>query len=688
MIGQILGDRYEILEKIGEGGMAVVYKARCNKLNRFVAVKILKKEFSDNEEIVGKFTREATAIAALSDPNIVNILDVGKQDDLNYIVMEYVDGKTLKDIIREYGRLNFDSTIDVAIQIAKALDCAHKNKIIHRDVKPQNIMVMQDGRIKVTDFGIAKSASSATITNTTTIMGSAHYFSPEQAKGSMVDARTDLYSLGVVLYEMATGKLPFEAESPVSIALKHIQEDVVPPKQINSKIPDSLNNLIIKAMQKDPNRRYQSAKEILKDLEKIKDDPNAVIGAGTVDDDNEHTIVMSPVKDDIAATNYYENNDNQDQYDSENEEDDEYDDDEYYDDEYYDDKEKPKKKGKKIALIALAVVLVLGIVGVVCANLLSGGSIIGDGSKKDVVVPNISGMTIDEATKALKEVGLELVDRGSEKSSEPEGTIIGVDPKEGTTVKEGSKVNVITSEGSEKVKMLNFSGAELSDVKDFLDNNDIKYEITNAPSDEIESGLVIKTDPGEGKELDSSITVKIYVSSGPETKLYTVPDVKGLTLDVAQEKLSNFDVNIVEKDVTSDSQVGVVLSQTNAGKKLEAGSTVTITVGKKKEEAEKSISSLISTGMYASSAKTILEANGYTVYIEGDADGKVKSWSPSSAKKGDTITIVAEKEKTDTSGSGKGNSTNENNNNNNNNNNLGSNNDQSENSSSNNKKNN
>ena len=230
MIGEVLGNRYEIEEKIGEGGMSIVYKARCNKLNRYVAVKVLKKEMSDNEDIVNKFKREATAIAALSDNNIVNILDVGSQDDVNYIVMEYVKGKTLKELIKQFGKLNYETAITIAIQIAKALECAHKNNIIHRDVKPQNILVTEEGLIKVTDFGIAKSTSSATLTNTTTIMGSAHYFSPEQAKGTLVDNRTDLYSLGVVLYEMVTGKVPFEADSPVTIALKHIQEEVVPPK--------------------------------------------------------------------------------------------------------------------------------------------------------------------------------------------------------------------------------------------------------------------------------------------------------------------------------------------------------------------------------------------------------------------------------------------------------------------------
>lgn len=255
MNGIVLGNRYELLEKIGEGGMSEVFKARCNKLNRFVAVKILKKEFCNNPDIVEKFKGEATAIATLSDNNIVNILDVGTQDDINYIVMEYVKGKTLKDVIKQVGKMNYETGISVAIQIARALDCAHRNKIIHRDVKPQNILVTEDGVMKVTDFGIAKSSTSSTITNTSTIMGSAHYLSPEQAKGSFIDCRTDLYSLGVVLYEMVTGIVPFQADSAVTIALKHIQEEVVFPKSETKRGKGGSNAFIFPFSSKEPRRK-------------------------------------------------------------------------------------------------------------------------------------------------------------------------------------------------------------------------------------------------------------------------------------------------------------------------------------------------------------------------------------------------------------------------------------------------
>ena len=293
MIGTILGSRYELLEKIGEGGMAIVYKAKCHLLNRYVAVKILKEEFSNNIDFMEKFKKEAASAASLSSNNIVNIYDVGQERDINYIVMEYIKGKTLKQIILQNGSMNNNQVIDYGMQIAKALECAHKNNIIHRDIKPHNILVTEDGTVKVTDFGIAKASSSVTITNTSTVMGSAHYFSPEQAKASFVDCRTDIYSFGIVLYEMVTGRVPYDAESPVSVALKHIQEPVVPPKEINDNIPENLNKLILKAIEKEPIKRYQTANEMLLDLQRIQNNSSYTIATNSME--NEYTRVMAPV---------------------------------------------------------------------------------------------------------------------------------------------------------------------------------------------------------------------------------------------------------------------------------------------------------------------------------------------------------------------------------------------------------
>ncbi|MBN1051573.1 Stk1 family PASTA domain-containing Ser/Thr kinase [Clostridium botulinum] len=569
MNGVILGNRYELLQKIGEGGMSEVFKARCNKLNRFVAVKILKKEFCDNEEIVEKFKGEATAIAKLNDSNIVNILDVGTQEDINYIVMELVDGKTLKEIIQKTGKMNYESAIVAAIQVAKALDCAHRNKIIHRDVKPQNILVADNGVIKVTDFGIAKSTTSSTITNTSTIMGSAHYLSPEQAKGGFIDYRTDLYSLGVVIYEMVTGALPFEADTAVTIALKHLQEQVVPPKNINAKIPDSLNKLILKCMEKEPNKRYQTAQEVIKDLEKIKENPNAVIDKVC---DDQHTIIMSAVTEEIAkqsAIKTVSTSDN------------DYDD---YDDDYddYDDEDEFKEKkfnGKKTKKI------LLGVGGGIFLILLCVGifTLVSSGVGKEVELPNIIGMTLDEAKSKLEGMELTLVDAGSEKSDEPEGTIIKSDPKAGSSVKAKSKIRVIVSSGQTKVKMPDLREEDTDTANKILQSLNLKIDnVTEEYSDDVPKGQIISQNPSKNTEIDTTTKISVVVSKGAQVRLSTVPNVIGLSLDDAKDRLDNakLKISIVEKETNDESKNGIVLSQSIEGSKVQQWTTVTITIGK------------------------------------------------------------------------------------------------------------
>jgi serine/threonine protein kinase len=291
MIGTLLLNRYELLEKIGEGGMGSVYKAKCHVLNRFVAVKILKTELNNDEDFVARFKREATSVARLSHPNIVNVHDVGAEEHINFIVMEYIDGKTLKQVIKANGRINSQEILDIAYQIAKALECAHKSNIIHRDIKPDNIMIMEDNMVKVMDFGIAKVADSRTVTNVS-IMGSVRYFSPEQAKGNLVDGRTDIYSLGVVMYEMATGQVPYNAESSISIAMMHIQEPVIPPKEIISDIPENINQVILRSMEKEPIKRYQTAREMADILKTIKEYPNFKININKEAEDA--TMIMAP----------------------------------------------------------------------------------------------------------------------------------------------------------------------------------------------------------------------------------------------------------------------------------------------------------------------------------------------------------------------------------------------------------
>ncbi|MBC8062574.1 MAG: Stk1 family PASTA domain-containing Ser/Thr kinase [Clostridiaceae bacterium] len=274
MKGKLLLNRYELLEKIGEGGMGVVYKAKCHLLNRFVAIKLLKAELGNDEDFVASFKMEANAVASLSHSNIVNIYDVGSENNTNFIVMEYIKGKTLKLVIKENVRLSSERTLDIAFQIAKALECAHKNNIIHRDIKPDNIMITKDNIVKVMDFGIAKVTDSQTVTNSNKVTGSVHYFSPEQAKGKFVDSRTDIYSLGIVMYEMITGQVPFNAENSISIAIMHIQKPAIPPKEIIIDMPENINQAILKALEKEPINRYETAKEMVEVLNSIKEDLN------------------------------------------------------------------------------------------------------------------------------------------------------------------------------------------------------------------------------------------------------------------------------------------------------------------------------------------------------------------------------------------------------------------------------
>lgn len=637
MIGEILGNRYELVEKIGEGGMAIVYKARCNKLDRFVAVKILKKELCDNEDIANKFKKEATAIATLSDNNIVNVLDVGTQDKINYIVMEYVKGKTLKEVIREFGKLNYETTIKIATQIAKALDCAHKNKIIHRDIKPQNILVTEGGLIKVTDFGIAKSATSETLTNTTTIMGSAQYFSPEQAKGATVDARTDIYSLGVVIYEMATGKLPFEADSPVSIALKHIQEEPIAPKQINSRIPDSLNKLILKAMEKDANKRYQTSREMINDLQKIKEDPNAVIVGKSEETEDGHTIIMAAVVPPVE--NVPKNKDLDDDY---------YDEDDDYDDE--DEKVKKVKNGKKSnksLIVGIVIVAILAIFGVGSFLFFGGGT----SAKKDVTVPNITNKTLVEAKSALELNGLVLEEGGTEKSDKPEGTIVAVFPEVGTTVKSGSKVRVMVSGGVTKLKMPNLAENTLDDGKKILDQKGlIKYTSEDKYDDTIKIGAIIRTDPEAGTEVTADSKITIYVSKGPATKYVSMPDLMGMTRDEAIAKLtsSKLKYNTPLEGVTTDEKKAdkVITVSHQQGTQVEEGTPITITIGKYTPPTKKKIKVSeikLKKGMTKEAALAAVKGASIELVAVSKDDGILDTWSPddnTNVEEGSTITLT------------------------------------------------
>ena len=653
MIGEILGNRYELIEKIGEGGMAIVYKARDNKLSRLVAVKILKKEFANNKDISDKFKKEATAVANFSDANIVNVLDVGHEEEgnIDYFVMEYVNGKTLKELIVEKGKLNYAVAISISIQIAKALECAHKNNIIHRDVKPQNILVTESGIVKVTDFGIAKSSTSATITNTTTIMGSAHYLSPEQAKGTFIDSRSDIYSLGIVLYEMVTGVLPFDGESPVTIALKHIQAEPTEPKKHNPSIPESLNNLIIKSMSKESTNRYQSCRELINDLQKIKENPDVIIGIRNNYED-ERTIIMEPIRTESIPENVPRQSEVKKSYsktDFENDYDDDYDDD---DENFFNPRNKTKKrKNNKAKTIIISVVIILA--AILGGIAFGSGLFNGEGSGKKVIIPNIIGMTIEDATKQLDKVGLKLTISGIVESDKEENTILETNPVVNTEAKSGDIISVKVSGGVGKITVPDLRDYEINYIKDLLTQKGLNWSIDEEYSENIKSGYLIDQYPERDTEVEKGSTIQLTVSKGPEVKLVTVSNYIGENVDKAKSDLEGLGlvVALQEQETDRESEDGIVINQSLVnGNKVSEGTKIILTYGKYKD-TNIDVSDYLTVGMPLADAINSLKSAGISYSISGGTPPEsdmnlyiVKSFT-NKIKQGESVKIQVEKTK-------------------------------------------
>lgn len=505
MIGRTLGNRYELVEKIGSGGMSIVYKARCSLLHRYVAVKILRPEFTSDEVFIKKFRQESQAAASLSHQNIVSIYDVGIDGDTHYIVMEYIKGKTLKQLIRDKRRLEPAHAADVARQICKALVHAHKNHIVHRDIKPHNILVTKDGTAKVTDFGIARAVTSSTVTNTGSVIGSVHYFSPEQARGGYIDEKSDLYSLGIVLYEMVTGKVPFEGESPISIALKHIQETVVPPADIIEGIPSGLEQIIMKATQKEPTNRYETALEMLVDLEAFMNNNGIIFESFGTDERTSPTIVMP------ALGNGNNGRGNR----------------------GYEKKNRSSKKGetKKAFIVAIAILFALIVLGYGGSKLIQGLLAV------DVVkVPGIIGRTQEEAEEVLKDAGLRMEVRKRQHNPHYEaGVVIRQHPDEGTENKVSNPVLVILSLGPEKTKvpyLRNKDSAEA--LVELRQNGLVEGDINTRPSETVTVGVVMDQNPEPGIMVNEGTPVDLLISSGPKIQQILVPPVVGLDLQTAK----------------------------------------------------------------------------------------------------------------------------------------------------------
>ena len=614
--GKVIGNRYEIIKKIGVGGMATVYKAKCNILKRYVAVKVLRDEFTTDEEFIKRFNTEAQAAASLTHPNIVSIYDVGHEDNIYYIVMELVQGKTLKDIINEDGALPWKWALNVSIQVASALEMAHKNNIVHRDIKPHNIIITEDGIAKVTDFGIAKAVSNSTITAFGTTIGSVHYFSPEHARGGYTDAKSDLYSLGVVMYEMLTGRVPFDADTPVSVALKHMQEKPVEPMKLNPTIPYAVNKIIMKAMEKDPNERYQSATEMLKDLSLALKNPDGDF-VKEKNFENEYTQRITTLNDeDFSKYNKDEDEGNEEET------------------------EEPTNKMSKKKKIILTLVIILAIILIPVIGFFGAKAIMDAGVPDDIDIPNLVGKTLDEARAELEGTDIELVSTDEFNADVEAGKIVSQDPEyvEGYTIKENATINVVVSKGIETAVVRKVTGMTYEEAVAELEAANLKAERVEETSQTVEAGIVIRQEPEADAEVNAGDTVKVYVSIGTGIEQVEVENVVGKTeqeaVAILRDRLG-FEVNVGYRDDSSE-ETGVVLSQdVSGGSKIDEGSTINIVVNSYEptKEATVIVNLREITGGYDETDTTLTNADKQ-VKIELQVDD-VTTYTSSTADKND-----------------------------------------------------
>lgn len=603
IIGKVLGGRYEILEKIGEGGMAKVYKARCHLLNRDVAIKVLKEEYAKDETFVKRFRAEAQSAAALTHPNIVSVYDVGTEDNINYIVMELLETKTLKDYIDEHGALNSDLVLKISAQIASALEAAHKAHIIHRDIKPHNIVLNKNMVAKVTDFGIAKitNVPSSTITSFGSTMGSVHYFSPEHARGGYTDEKSDIYSLGVVMYEMATGKLPFDADTAVSVALKQIQEEPIEPIIVNPKVSVALNQIILKAMQKSTVKRYQSATELLEDISKAQSRPNSMIVRNPVSVEAGATQVIPILNDEnyvpnlrtrgprrVQATRYDEEplesksiNDN-DRYLGKILNQNSSEDEKVKENSKKDDKSKKKKKALIITFsILIAFVVIMIVVFSVKVSLKTKKE--KEEANREIDVPNLVGRSFEEVVEEYKAQNIEVIQDRLEYDSEiEEGKIISQTPEKGTKTKD-KRILVVVSKGKKMVEMVDVTGKDIKVAKYELENTlGFVIEQEDVINEKVAAGIIISQDVKKGESVPYGSKVKLTVSKGDGKETVVVPNVIGKTEKDAKDTLekSKLTVKVKYSEDKSKSN-GIVLEQSySQNQTLKEGTLIEITVNK------------------------------------------------------------------------------------------------------------
>ncbi len=639
--GAFLNGRYEVVKRIGTGGMADVYQGKDHKLKRLVAIKVLKIEFSKDVSFVKKFQTEAEAAAGIMHPNIVNVYDVGEDSGYNYMVMELVEGITLKDYIEKKGRLQDKEVISVAIQMASGLQAVHGKLLVHRDVKPQNVMISTEGKVKVTDFGIAKPTSSDTVN--ANAMGSVHYTSPEQARGGVCNIHSDIYSTGITIYEMITGIVPFDGASTVEIALKHLQEDMLPASEYVPDIYYSLERIIIKCTQKNPDRRYTSMNDLIIDLKRALSDPDGDF------------VNIGPMM-------YNEKTYTADEYDDEYDEyNDEYEDDEY-DDEYegdeYDDDDSEEKMRKITKILAIIVAVIIGATVLFVAGRAIGFFKFGSGDTseiEDVVeVPNLVGLLEEEAKEVLEELGLSFSVRSYEESLDyEEGYIIGQNYESGDEVELNTVIKVTISSGLTEVFVTvpDVVGVSESEAQGTLNGLGLKMVSETAYSDEFEQGTIISSNPKSGDEVAEESSVVVVVSMGAEK--IAVPDVVGKSKDEAKSSIEGAGLQIKYEEAYSSSvTAGNVISQdVSGGRQVEKNTTITCTISVGPETKNVTMPSVV--GMTESQARSLLEGESYDfivgineTYNSSVTAGYVVSSSVSagaSLEQGSTVTLVISK---------------------------------------------
>ena len=629
--GVILGERYEIINRIGSGGMADVYKAMDEKLNRMVAVKVLKPEFREDKTFIAKFRTEAQAAAGLSHPNVVNVFDVGEDRGVYYIVMELVEGITLKDYINRKGKLSVKEATSIAIQVSMGLEAAHNRGIVHRDVKPQNIIISTDGKVKLSDFGIAKATSSNTISSN--VMGSVHYSSPEQVRGGYSDYKSDIYSLGITLYEMVTGRVPFDGDTTVAIAIKHLQEEIEAPSKYTPNLPFSLEQIILKCTQKSPDRRYKNMAELIDDLKHSLMDPNGNFVTVTPLSSHAQTVMVSQDELDkiragsAEAAARKEEQTGSPRYsklEDDDDEDDGYEDDEEYDDDYdedddEDDDEEEESGGRADKIITIGGFVVGGIIVCILIYIIvqavgfGGGSSSGSSSSVSasvtatptpvdssatsdtdaemVTVPDLRNQTEEQATQTANDLGLGVTFGGTEASEEyEEGRVCRQDLQPGTQVRINSTITYYLSSGSGRVQIpTGLIGQSRDAVQASLESLGLNVSFTEQSSSDVAEGNVINLDPGEGSTVEAGTTVTIVVSTGSEqAEQVDVPNLRGYSQEEATRILENLGLNVATTTASSSRvDIGEVISQSpEGGSTVDEGSTVTLVINEREAAAE------------------------------------------------------------------------------------------------------